>query len=225
MQVVPDKSFLDVSDPTLTGSKRYIHGVNEFLTYAYSNPQRLSSSKIHCPCKRCKNNEIHHKAVVRVHLIAQGFDPNYRIWSFHGEGGAPDEMAHAEMEEINVHEDQPVDDIDTMLEDIRVAPSTRDNRLEDDPFFDEVNCLNKLVEDNEKDLYEGCTEFTRLSFLIRLLHIQNLSGMTVTHFEMLLDLLRRVIPGGKETIPMTHYEASKVIDTLGLDYRKIRCMP
>lgn len=47
--------------------------------------------------------------------------------------------------------------------------------------------------------------------------------MTVTHFEM-LDLLRRVIPGGKESIPSA-YEVNKIVNALGLDYKKIDVCP
>ena len=45
------------------------------------------------------------------------------------------------------------------------------------------------------------------------------------HYDMLLDLLRVVVPNGKESIPRSHYEALKLVKTLGFDYEKIHACP
>ena len=45
------------------------------------------------------------------------------------------------------------------------------------------------------------------------------------HFDMLLDLLRVVVPNGKESIPRSHYEASKLVKSLGFEYEKIHACP
>src|SRR3954471_1955474 len=42
---------------------------------------------------------------------------------------------------------------------------------------------------------------------------------------MLLDLLRIVVPNGKESIPRSHYEASKLVKALGFEYEKIHACP
>ncbi|XP_020252355.1 uncharacterized protein LOC109829727 [Asparagus officinalis] len=42
---------------------------------------------------------------------------------------------------------------------------------------------------------------------------------------MLLDLLRKVIPGDEKSIPATYYEVHKIVDTLRLDYKKIDACP
>ena len=52
-----------------------------------------------------------------------------------------------------------------------------------------------------------------------------LSGMATEYFEMLLDLLRKVIPTGEVIIPKTFYEVKKFVATLGLDYKKIDACP
>ena len=49
--------------------------------------------------------------------------------------------------------------------------------------------------------------------------------MASEYFEMLLDLLRKVIPTGEKIIPKTFYEVKKIIATLGLDYKKIDACP
>ena len=44
-------------------------------------------------------------------------------------------------------------------------------------------------------------------------------------FDMLLDLLRLVITNGRESIPKSHYEATKLVKALGFDYEKIHSSP
>jgi len=81
------------------------------------------------------------------------------------------------------------------------------------------------LENNEKDLWPGCTEFTRLSFLLRLFQLKSLGGWTNKHFTMLLDILRKALPCGNESIPKSYYEAKKIVTMLGLDYVKIDICP
>ena len=116
-----------------------------------------------------------------------------------------------------------IDDTHEMLQDILAG----DNMEDVQPFASPVGVdeLQKLLEENEKDLYEGCKEFSRLSFLIRLYHLKTISGMANKYFDMLLDLLRKVIPSGNESIPENHYQAKKIIATLGFSYEKIDACP
>ena len=68
-------------------------------------------------------------------------------------------------------------------------------------------------------------EFTRLSFVVRLLHFQSISSLSNVHFDMFLDLLRLVIPNGRESISKSHYEVTKLVKALGFDYDKIHACP
>ncbi|XP_020257510.1 uncharacterized protein LOC109834036 isoform X2 [Asparagus officinalis] len=119
--------------------------------------------------------------------------------------------------------DKSEDDIDVEAEEVGDDGSAEN--IDDMHSSAEIERILKLLEDSEKDLYEGCTEYSRFSFMLKLLHIKTLSGMSDNYFEMLLDLLRTVIPGGVNSIPQTTYQAEKIVAALGLDYNKIDACP
>src|SRR3954471_554212 len=125
-----------------------------------------------------------------------------------------------------------MNDTQALLEDLMAGTIPMDNNMEDDnenielpTNLADIEKIMKLLDENEKELYEGCSEFTRLSFIVRLLHFQSVSSLSNVHFDMLLNLLRMVIPNGRESIPKSHYEATKLVKALGLDYEKIHACP
>jgi len=52
---------------------------------------------------------------------------------------------------------------------------------------DELQEIHKLVEANSQELYPTCKNYTKLRFLIRLLHIKLLGGWADKSFDLLLD--------------------------------------
>uniref|UniRef100_A0A0A8YAZ6 Uncharacterized protein n=1 Tax=Arundo donax TaxID=35708 RepID=A0A0A8YAZ6_ARUDO len=52
----------------------------------------------------------------------------------------------------------------------------------------------KLVDDASQDLYPGCRNFSKLRFIVRLLHIKFLGGCGNKSLDMLLELLKDVLP-------------------------------
>lgn len=64
----------------------------------------------------------------------------------------------------------------------------------------------KLLEAAQTELYLGCTKFTKLSFIVRLLHMKVLNHWTDKSIDMLLDLLREAFPEGVN-LPKKYYEA------------------
>ena len=55
---------------------------------------------------------------------------------------------------------------------------------------DEATKFYSFLKDAEKELYPGCTKFTKLAFVIRLIHIKCLNGWRNKSFMMLLELLK-----------------------------------
>ena len=93
------------------------------------------------------------------------------------------------------------------------------------PEYEDIKNLTKLLKDNEKDLWPSCTEFTRLSFLLRLFQLKSLGEWTNKHFAMLFDILRKALPRGNESILKSYYEAKKIVTMLDLDYIKTYACP
>ncbi|XP_073119657.1 uncharacterized protein [Henckelia pumila] len=65
----------------------YINGVEDFIVFALTHAECLSSGKIRCPCndKKCQNKVFLDPVTVKVHLGRNGFVPNYHNWHLHGE--------------------------------------------------------------------------------------------------------------------------------------------
>ncbi|XP_020254080.1 uncharacterized protein LOC109831152 [Asparagus officinalis] len=132
-------------------------------------------------------------------------------------------------------DDTRIDDTHTMLVDMLTVPNIDQSEDAEDADesgnaggvtdHEELAQIMKLIDDNENDLYEGCTEFTRLSFMMRLLRIKSLSRMADKYFNMLIVLLRKVIPNGKDSIPENYDNAKKIVSVIGLDYNKIDACP
>lgn len=71
-------------------------------------------------------------------------------------------------------------------------------------------CLRKLIEN-----YPGCTTFSLLTFVIRLMRIKVLGRLSNKHFNMLLEVLKLSHP--KEAIiPTSLYDAKKMLREVGL---------
>jgi hypothetical protein len=60
----------------------------------------------------------------------------------------------------------------------------------------DLESINQLEIDNTQELYLGCKKFSKLHFLIRILHLKLLGGWTGKSFDMLLDLLMESFPDG-----------------------------
>ena len=72
--------------------------------------------------------------------------------------------------------------------------------------------------------FKGYTKFTKLAFIIRLIHMKCLNGWSNKSFTMLLELLKEALPEG-DNFPNNYYEVKKILRDLGLDYKKIDACP
>jgi hypothetical protein len=81
------------------------------------------------------------------------------------------------------------------------------------------NLYANLIESAKKELYEGCTSFTRLSFIIKLLHVKSYSRITNRGFDLLLQLLRTALPD--VDFPKSYADAKSVLSDVGLSYETI----
>ncbi|XP_004516272.1 uncharacterized protein [Cicer arietinum] len=79
------------------------------------------------------------------------------------------------------------------------------------------------MEDGNQKLYNGCTKYSKLSFIVRLYHIKVLCGVTDKTFSMIIELLNDAFRHAK--LPTSFYEAKKMIKMLSLSYEKIHACP
>lgn len=83
-----------------------------------------------------------------------------------------------------------------------------------------ANKYDYLVGEAQRELYPGCTIFSALSFILKLMHIKVLGCWSNKHFNMLLKMLKLSHPQGAHTSSL-HYEAKKILRELGLGYESI----
>ncbi|XP_021756083.1 uncharacterized protein LOC110721242 [Chenopodium quinoa] len=78
----------------------------------------------------------------------------------------------------------------------------------------------RLMEASYEGLYEGCTTFSKLSFLLHLFHLKSMFHWSAESFTKLLELLVDAFPQINE-FPSSYYEGMKIIKDLRLGYEKI----
>ena len=82
-----------------------------------------------------------------------------------------------------------------------------------------MEAFYKMVEDAGKELYPGC-KYSKLRFIIRLLHIKFVGRWSNKSVDMLLELLKDVLPE-ESSIPKNFNVAKKMAKGVGLGYVKI----
>jgi hypothetical protein len=75
----------------------------------------------------------------------------------------------------------------------------------------------KLLEQAKKELYPGCKNATKVSFIVELFQIKCMYGLSNAALEAILKLFGKVLPEG-HCIPDSLYKVQRVVRDLGLDY-------
>jgi hypothetical protein len=195
--------------------------VNSFLAFAFRNSAIVN--KILCPCRKCVSTFWTEAGEVREHLICDGFLKGYRTWTLHGEASSSFEN-HGTCDVPDFME-QPSEN-DDILELIRDLACGLDDRgdMEDDGSFEpsneDVPAIHKLNANNRQELYLVCSNYSKLRFLIQLLHIKLIGGWTNRSFDLLVDLLVDALPKGS-TLPKKIHEAKKLVKSVGVGYTNI----
>ena len=156
-----DKSWINLERLDV----RYIQGVIDFIKFACDNkPPNLT--EIVCPCKKCRNVKLVKIAVVKEHLIMNGFLQTYTHWIFHGEESVPVDFDN---ENIGQSSDGH-DEMQEMIHDaFGIPPSSVFDASDTDPHMgsrqgpDEgtKNFFN-LLKEVERELYPGCQKYSLL---------------------------------------------------------------
>ncbi|KAF5459614.1 hypothetical protein F2P56_019550 [Juglans regia] len=117
--------------------------------------------------------------------------------------------------------------MDRMLDDIRAGTfgdAPEDNTTSPTqpsiPHPSPNSTFDQLLEDALRD---GCTKFSKLSFVVKLLHIKTLGGWSIKSFDMLISLLRSAFPDAK--LPSSYEEARSLERGLDFKYHKIHACP
>ncbi|XP_039118048.1 uncharacterized protein LOC120253911 [Dioscorea cayenensis subsp. rotundata] len=229
-----DKSWNTMSRNSLA----YDQGVKNLIEFAFYHGS--VNDMILCPCPKCRFSKGQNRAEIYDHLICKQFPKGYTIWYLHGESHpqettsvpsniAVDSQRNAFAEDpirdmvndaFGVHEPISDEGFHTVNEGVRQIYeeilNVNQTRNATDEFYE-------LSNDGQQPLYEGCENYSKLSFILKLYHIKCLCGMSDKAMTMILELLRDTFPHIK--ILSSFYDAKKTITKLGLNYDKIHACP
>ncbi|KAK1615076.1 hypothetical protein QYE76_020593 [Lolium multiflorum] len=218
-----------MSHPWMYGNRcapAFREGVNSFLLVAEANKSKQGF--MCCPCLKCKNEKDYScSRDIKSHLLRFGFMSSYNgVMMEDGDEEEDNDDQYRSMfsecfdtamddnEEEGGEEqasDDPDDDLRRAISDARRDCGTDKERL----HFD------KMLEDHHKLLYPGCEDGHRkLGSILELLKWKAEVGVTDSGFEKLMIILKKLFPRNNE-LPVSTYEAKKLVCPLGLDVQKI----
>ncbi len=96
--------------------------------------------------------------------------------------------------------------------------------VEDEISVKNYDKFQNLSNESKKPLYPGCTKFTKLSAVLKLLNLKADNGWSDKSFTSLLQLLGEMLPDNNE-LPGTTYQAKKLICPMGLKIERIHACP
>uniref|UniRef100_A0A2N9G009 DUF4216 domain-containing protein n=1 Tax=Fagus sylvatica TaxID=28930 RepID=A0A2N9G009_FAGSY len=121
---------------------------------------------------------------------------------------------------------EDTDEVEEMLDYIymRIFPdanmvesSTTPNPTSNDHY---ARPFDKLWEDAQRELYPGCKKFSKLAFIVKLLHIKTIYNWSDKSFDIVIDLIKKALPDG-ESLLRSYYEAKRFRKDLGFSYELI----
>jgi hypothetical protein len=151
-----------------------------------------------CPCKICLNSKWRVATEVRDDLICTGFMEGYHTWLFHGESS----HSCPNIEGVEVETSSADNELADFLRDIACGLDDggvleENNEDSNNPHVDaDTKAYLKMVDDDNKELYPGCKNFSKLRFVVKLLHIKLLGRWSDKSFDMVLELLSDAFPKG-----------------------------
>ncbi|XP_054776172.1 uncharacterized protein LOC129284668 [Prosopis cineraria] len=196
-------------------NKEYLNGVKEFMRFALEHVK--DPRRIVCPCVRCGLLKQISASELEDHLVCYGIDENYKCWHKHGET-REDEFTSNWEYKGNVESNDY--DTDTYKGDcLEEMANAIERELEDC-----LEMLEMLKSDVEKPLYASCTEFTKLSAMLKLYNLKVSNGWSDKSFTENLTLIKQLLLANNE-LPRIMYEVKQMLRSIGMSYKKIHAYP
>ena len=163
------------------------------------------------------------KIDVRGELLKKGFWDSYKVWDLHGEVLARVENSKVTRRDEVEYDSNEDDDITEIIHDTcaytNVENNTNSSEGNEEPNINATK-FYILLKDAQTELYPGCTKVSKLSFIVKLLHLKHLNHWSNKSMDELLCFFKEVLLDGA-FVPTFFYEAKKVLCDLGLGYTKI----
>ncbi|KAK9051123.1 hypothetical protein SSX86_027749 [Deinandra increscens subsp. villosa] len=157
--MVVDKSWLNNPNRSST---EYSNGLDSFLEMCKGVVDERGY--VFCPCNKCKNTLLHPLRTVKYHLKGWGFWATYKVWNYHGESLVPEVVAIDDVASGN--------NMGGALEDLMQVDTNIEEGNSDPQSSEASDDFDDLLKELQSELYPGCTKFSSLNFLAKLMHIK-----------------------------------------------------
>ena len=88
-------------------TSEFLNGAKTFMYQPGNTSLMQETSKMFCPCCKCKNTKFAQSETVWKHIVNRGFTPHYYIWFHHGEGDNRNESSSSNQFENVCNRDEP----------------------------------------------------------------------------------------------------------------------
>ncbi|XP_076945935.1 uncharacterized protein LOC143617181 [Bidens hawaiensis] len=112
------------------------------------------------------------------------------------------------------------DVIEDVMNERREEDTNVDDRDSGSDSSDVRDDFEELLKEAQSELYPGCTKFSSLDFLAKLMHIKVKNKWTNSSLDELFELLQSSYLEGNK-IPASHYDAKKTLKKIGMGYESI----
>jgi len=210
---IEDRSWMRMAKYTAEWQK----GFKDFIKNTFGGTSKEETAPY--PCARCRCMSYRNQKDVQSHLVLRGFDESF----IQGEVDAEDLVACPQVDNPAEAEygDSETGDAPASKELIsaliRGAMHGELTGSGDEEPNESAKQFFKLLTEAQKELYPGCKEATKVSFIVRIFQMKCMHGFSNNGVQSILDLFALLHPG----IPDTLEEVRKVVRDLGLDYKKI----
>jgi hypothetical protein len=237
-----DRSWMRLSRSSTEWQNKFI----QFMDSRYGGISRGGTAA--CPCRRCLCMAYRTRAVVQVHVLSSGFAESF-IMEEEGSASVVLHNEDARPSGVRVHNDPPLAAaVDVEVNNDEAAPhdfgvdneegapsedhgatnlirslirgQIRGEISDEDQPNDQAKVFFKLLQEAKKELYPGCEDATKVSFIVELFQLKCMYGISNRGLEGVLFLFSKFLPKG-HCVPNTMEKVQRVVRDLGLDYIKI----
>ena len=231
-------------------SYEFIASLNDFITYACSQPGAVLNGGIHGPCTYHRNRAILSPDTVMVDLVTNGFMPDYWVWIAHGERPenviAPQNIARSDYDAdedatiaVSCDDDDAVGDDDDVGDDDathHISPPIDSHTARGGSSSNNAHASMDNAElphpaatvffdhlhSNQQPIYPGCETMSQLALNVQLLSLQSEGNISHRSMNDVCRILQDSTPEGS-SIPQRFYDVQRNLKQLGSDYKLIDC--
>ncbi|KAK2426327.1 hypothetical protein QL285_025010 [Trifolium repens] len=221
-------------------------GVELFINTVKYNPVVIREGGIRCPCVACQCIRMGSEDEIRAHLYKKGFQPNYWVWSSHGEGrstSVPVNQGRASSSVIQPvvvpqnyqHYDQ-FNEMNNMITNalgfnVPIYVPNDVGVPNDDEYDTDVNVERPneqaqrffdLLKETNTPLFEGSRD-SKLTVCIKLLGVKSQYLVPEVAMDLITKLMLEITIDRPLDLPKNYYETRQLVAKLGLEAKRIDC--